>query len=1138
MRFSPIYFRFFRAAWILTVGLALAGGAGATDFPVSTVAQITTALASAAPGDTITMTNKVWTDADILFKKSGTAANPITLRAQTPGQVILDGASRLRIAGSWLVVDGLRFQSGYVPDANTEIISFRESSSSSASQATNCALINCAIIDYRGTWTNDCKWVSLYGRSNRVENCFFAGKTNLGTTLVVWLPATNATYANYHVIRRNHFGLRPELGFNGGETIRVGTSGEEFTSSRTLVEENLFQSCNGEVEIISSKSCDNLYRYNTFDSCAGTLTLRHGDRCTVEGNWFFGHGLPDTGGVRIIGEDHTVFNNYFDGLTGSGTYSALCMMNGITNSPSTGYFQVKRARVLFNTFVNCSNNFAIGVVNESTLPPIDCTNANNIVYGSAAPLVNIVTPPTNFLWEGNYFYGATVGITNSGIATNDPLLVLSSDGLWRPATNSPVLGAAAGSYTFVTNDFDGQPRTGAKDIGCDQASASAQTRRPLGPTDVGPDWIHINLSGGPSNQTVAVGSNVSFSVVTAGTPPFFYQWQKNGTNLVDGGKVSGATTNTLTVTGILRSDVADYRVVVTNTMYGVVTSTVATLTIDPATVTNDVSVTSTNVFLDDRWADGTRIDTSLPTDSAWYAYSASTLTAETNRLVGTPDALATRTWWTYFTSNSAGPVRLGTSDTLRVTLAFTPYGVNAGNTSRGLRIGLFNSSGGTRTVVDGSNPNGTNHTGYMLGMNFGQIFGGTTMKFQERTNLTSSGLVVTDTDYKELSSGGPAAGSGGFSNGVPYILQLLVKRNINSVDLTATFFCTNGGWSSLSFAGADTNDFTSAFDTFVFRPALQAQTATNFTFTQFKVELVATDNQPPVAGTFATNTAMSQSINIPVTNLLAAATDADGDAMSITAVSALSAKTGTVTLIGGNITYTPPGGYAGDDQFSYTLTDYRGASNTGYVGVTITGSTYTLTSSAGANGAVSPASTNVLAGNSASFVITASNYYRIATLKTNNADVTGVSFDNNSTTTNFIWSNVQTSGILAATFTVQVTTNDAAPVPYEWLAGYGLTNYDTDAIADQDLDGLSAWQEYIAGTDPTNAASCFKATQNTPNKVSWSAVSGRVYSVYWSTNLMNGFQPLETNILYPQGSYTNATPDPRVNNYQIKVRLQ
>ena len=199
---------------------------------------------------------------------------------------------------------------------------------------------------------------------------------------------------------------------------------------------------------------------------------------------------------------------------------------------------------------------------------------------------------------------------------------------------------------------------------------------------------------------------------------------------------------------------------------------------------------------------------------------------------------------------------------------------------------------------------------------------------------------------------------------------------------------------------------------------------------------------------------------------------------------------------------------------------------------------HTLTATAGANGAVSPASTNVLAGDSADFVITASNYYRIATLTTNGANVAGMSFDNGSTTTNFIWSNVQTSGVLAATFTAQVTTNVPAQVPYSWLAQYGLTNYNTDATSDVDLDGLTAWQEYIAGTDPTNAVSCFKLAQTNRNIITWSAVSGRIYSVYWSTNLMKGFQVLETNILYPQGSYTAAPPDSRVNHYQIKVRMQ
>ena len=244
----------------------------------------------------------------------------------------------------------------------------------------------------------------------------------------------------------------------------------------------------------------------------------------------------------------------------------------------------------------------------------------------------------------------------------------------------------------------------------------------------------------------------------------------------------------------------------------------------------------------------------------------------------------------------------------------------------------------------------------------------------------------------------------------------------------------------------------------------------------------------------------------------------------------------------GQMPTNAPGGGGGGGRASGPTLQAGGTGSAGQVVLIYTiniEQSYTLTTSAELNGTISPASTNVLAGNSATFVITASNYYRIATLKTNGTDVVGVTFNNNSTATNFTWSNVQTSGVLAATFASQVTTNAPASVPYSWMAGYGLTNsgatFDQAAAADQDGDGLTAWQEYIAGTDPTNGTSCFKAVQTAPNKISWSPVSGRVYSVYWSTNLMKGFTALNTNILYPQGDYTNATPDSRLNHYQIKV---
>jgi hypothetical protein len=117
----------------------------------------------------------------------------------------------------------------------------------------------------------------------------------------------------------------------------------------------------------------------------------------------------------------------------------------------------------------------------------------------------------------------------------------------------------------------------------------------------------------------------------------------------------------------------------------------------------------------------------------------------------------------------------------------------------------------------------------------------------------------------------------------------------------------------------------------------------------------------------------------------------------------------------------------------------------------------------------------------------------------------------------------------------QSTTNGT---PYAWLDQYGLTNYVADDVLDQNEDGLLTWQEYIAGTVPTNAASVLMAAQAVRNVITWNPlVTGRVYSVQWSTNLVQGFTNLADSIVHPQGSYTNTLPDAKVNHYRIKVRL-
>ncbi len=510
------------------VALVLQYQARATDYLVSSAPEIQVAASQARPGDTLTMRDGLWPDADILFAGAGSDTSPITLRAQTPGQVILSGASRLRISGAYLVVDGLKFINGYLVAG--DVIAFRNTSSSPAK---NCRVTNCAIIDYNPDipdgFTNI--WVSLYGVSNRVDNCYLKGKDDFGSTMVVWVESPQRP--NYHSIDHNYFAFRTPLGVNGGETIRVGNSDVSTNNSRTIVQNNYFEQCNGDAEIISSKSCENIFRHNTFVDCEGALSLRHGSRSVVEGNYFFGHGKPLTGGVRITAEDHTVFNNYFDGLAGTQARAALSIMQGLVNSPLNGYFQVKRATVAFNTFVNCTNSFIVGLAGTlsgstltTTLPPLDCTIANNLVLSSSGPLIDQRIDPVNLTWLGNIFYGAALGIpSNGGLTETNPKLGLGADGLWRPGSGSPALGAAQGSYDFVTEDIEGQSRSGAKDVGCDQLSTAPVTQPPMTAFDVGPVWMHpgstILTWANPTNITYGKALGLAQLDATANVPGTF-----------------------------------------------------------------------------------------------------------------------------------------------------------------------------------------------------------------------------------------------------------------------------------------------------------------------------------------------------------------------------------------------------------------------------------------------------------------------------------------------------------------------------------------------------------------------------------------------------------------------------------------
>ncbi len=366
---------------LLLVLLSTAPGiAWSEEYLVRDAAAYAAASKSLKPGDTVVLADGVWRDVDLLLTGTGKIGQPIRLTAQTPGKVILSGQSQLRLAGAYLEVSNLVFRDGWAPGG--EVVSFRRSSKEWAEHSRVTGIV---IDGYnKPDRAQSDNWVAMYGKYNRFDHNQLVGKTNAGTTLVVVRNATSGL-DNRHRIDHNWFGPRPNLGSNGGETIRVGTSHDSQSASNTVVENNWFEHCDGEVEIVSNKSGGNLYRGNVFQESRGSMVLRHGHGNVVERNVFLGNGKPHTGGVRVINRDQIIRDNYFEGVAGDGFASALALMAGTRDAPLNRYEQVDNARISHNSFVQVRYLFlGAGLDDERNAMPVRSAISNNLFVGTGA----------------------------------------------------------------------------------------------------------------------------------------------------------------------------------------------------------------------------------------------------------------------------------------------------------------------------------------------------------------------------------------------------------------------------------------------------------------------------------------------------------------------------------------------------------------------------------------------------------------------------------------------------------------------------------------------------------------------------------------------------------------------------------
>ena len=444
-------------------------------FKVSNSTELKEAIAKAKAGSEIIMKNGIWKDIQIKFYGEGTKDFPIILSAETAGKVTIEGLSNLAIGGDYLVVKDLHFKNGYTPSNSVVQFKINNDSIANHSRITNCVIDeftqpNREVSDH---------WVEFWGRNNQLDHCSIVGKSNFGPTVRVFLKG-NEHINNHHQIVYNHFGPRPRKGGPHGETLQIGSSNTSMTPSYTNVSNNFFDRCNGEVEIISNKSNFNEYRNNIFFESEGSLVLRHGNYCTIDGNVFIGNDNSEfIGGIRVINTGHWITNNYFYKIKGNEFRSALAVMNGIPKSPLNRYNQVTDVVVAYNTFIDCKSPFQFGVGEnidkKDVLPASEIRSAspermivaNNLVYNTVAdnyPIVNY-DDVKGVTFKNNIFNSENKSsVTNYGIETRAFEVNKIADYLYVLSKNQEDVYQGF-DFENITKDFFGAERKKQNSVG-------------------------------------------------------------------------------------------------------------------------------------------------------------------------------------------------------------------------------------------------------------------------------------------------------------------------------------------------------------------------------------------------------------------------------------------------------------------------------------------------------------------------------------------------------------------------------------------------------------------------------------------------------------------------------------------------
>ena len=244
-----------------------------------------------------------------------------------------------------------------------------------------------------------------------------------------------------------------------------------------------------------------------------------------------------------------------NGGTISGATSSTLSISSVVAGDAANYL------CIINNACSGTLNSTSATLTVNSLPTIVTQPSDVTICSSSNVSFNVSATGTGLTYQWQL---GGVSLTDGGVISGSTTNTLSI---------SPAGAGNAGTYTCIVNGTCNNPVTSTGAVLSVGGTAAITTQ--------------------PANISVCSGTNAVFTITVSGTG-LTYQWQKNSVNLSNGGKISGVTTSSFTITGADATDVATYSCITGNACSGSLNSSTAQLSINslPAITTQPTSVST------------------------------------------------------------------------------------------------------------------------------------------------------------------------------------------------------------------------------------------------------------------------------------------------------------------------------------------------------------------------------------------------------------------------------------------------------------------------------------------------------------------------------------------------------------------